>query len=209
MRSATKIIFLSLGILFLASCKDKTSSGEPKLQKVGEDYYSTIIQHRKDMNNYFLSADSPLADSLRNSFTGLKYYDIDTNYRVIALFAEINNGPIFKMQATGNLADTYKTMGVLHFILNGSPYTLEVYRNETYATEGREVYFIPFYDLTNGKETYGGGRYLDISSLKGEHILLDFNNAYNPYCVFNHEYSCPIPPLKNSLKTEIRAGERM
>ena len=100
-------------------------------------------------------------------------------------------------------------MGKLHFELGGNKYALEVYRNESYNRKGQEIYFIPFYDLTNGNETYSGGRYLDIHNLSGENITLDFNNAYNPYCVYNHEYSCPIPPLQNSIKTEIKAGEML
>jgi len=209
MRYISVLIFLFFNIIMYPACKDKDSAGEAESQLIGEDYYSEITKHRNEMDNFFRSADSPLSDSLRKVFTGLKYYETDTNYRVSAQFEELKNGPVFTIQATGSIADTYKTMGILNFVLGGYKYSLEVYRNQSYKGKGQEVYFIPFYDLTNGKETYGGGRYLDIHTLATEYIILDFNNVYNPYCVYNHEYSCPVPPKQNSLKTEIRAGERL
>ena len=66
--------------------------------------------------------------------------------------------------------------------------------------------FLPFLDATNGVETYGGGRYLDMKVPKSNEVIIDFNKAYNPYCVYNHEYSCPIVPLENELDVEINAG---
>ena len=69
--------------------------------------------------------------------------------------------------------------------------------------------FLPFKDLTNGKETYGGGRFMDILIPDTDKIILDFNKAYNPYCAFSHRYSCPLPPFENWLKTEIPAGEKL
>lgn len=209
MRLSNLSFFLLTVIIGLTACKDNGSAGEEVVKVVGEDYVSAISKHRRETDDFFLSANSPLPDSVRKDFTGLKYYDIDTNFRVMAKYEEIPNGPVFKIQATGSIADTYKTMGKLHFLLNGIKFSLEVYRNESYVGKGQEVYFIPFYDLTNGNETYAGGRYIDMHTLNGENIILDFNNAYNPYCLYNHEYSCPVPPLQNNLKTEIRAGERL
>lgn len=47
-------------------------------------------------------------------------------------------------------------------------------------------------DDTNGEETYGGGRYLDMRIPEKDSVLLDFNTAYNPYCVYNPKFSCPL-----------------
>ena len=66
--------------------------------------------------------------------------------------------------------------------------------------------FVPFTDLTNGKGSYSGGRYIDTRIPPGKKIVLDFNKAYNPYCAYNGKYSCPIPPEENHLEVEIRAG---
>jgi hypothetical protein len=73
--------------------------------------------------------------------------------------------------------------------------------------EGYEDFlFLPFNDYTNGNETYGGGRYLDLRIPDGSTIILDFNKAYNPYCAYTDRYSCPVPPKENSITTYIYAG---
>jgi len=69
--------------------------------------------------------------------------------------------------------------------------------------------FIPFTDLTNGEETYGGGRYIDATIPKGKSITLDFNYSYNPYCHYTEGYNCPIPPKENFLDIKIKAGEKI
>jgi uncharacterized protein (DUF1684 family) len=63
--------------------------------------------------------------------------------------------------------------------------------------------------VTNGDETYGGGRFLDLIIPEGNQIVIDFNMSYNPYCFYNHSYSCPIPPEENDLNCEIRAGVKI
>ena len=72
-----------------------------------------------------------------------------------------------------------------------------------------DISLFPFGDQTNGSDTYEGGRYLDIpEELINEQGILDFNEAYNPYCAYNSSWSCPIVPHENILKVSIRAGER-
>ena len=72
--------------------------------------------------------------------------------------------------------------------------------------EYKDALFLPFTDLTSGVDSYGGGKYIDLKIPQGTTITIDFNRAYNPYCAYNHKYSCPIPPQENDLAIEIRAG---
>ena len=74
--------------------------------------------------------------------------------------------------------------------------------------------FLPFRDVTNSRETYGGGRYLydtvkgaDLGAGQGE-IVLDFNFAYNPSCAYSPRWVCPLSPPQNSLAFRVEAGER-
>ena len=69
--------------------------------------------------------------------------------------------------------------------------------------------WVPFRDLTSGIETYGGGRYLDLDRTATGLYDLDFNRAYQPYCVYDPGYVCPYPPSENRLPVAIRAGERL
>ncbi|MCJ7758661.1 MAG: DUF1684 domain-containing protein, partial [Gillisia sp.] len=50
---------------------------------------------------------------------------------------------------------------------------------------------------------------LDIRIPEGDSIILDFNKAYNPYCAYNHTYSCPITPSENNLPVSIPAGVKV
>ena len=57
--------------------------------------------------------------------------------------------------------------------------------------------------------TYGGGRFLysDIAPDATE-VIVDFNRAYNPPCVFTPYATCPLPPRSNRLPVSVRAGEK-
>ena len=92
--------------------------------------------------------------------------------------------------------------------LNDEKYTLIAYENLDYLdVEGYENYlFLPFLDQTNGYETYGGGRYIDLYQYDNDSILIDFNRAYNPQCVYDENFSCPIVPRNNLLNIRVEAG---
>ena len=69
-------------------------------------------------------------------------------------------------------------------------------------------FFLAFADDTSGRESYGGGRYLNLRQDGQQSITIDFNLAYNPYCAYNPDFACPIPPKENILDIPIRAGEK-
>jgi uncharacterized protein (DUF1684 family) len=70
------------------------------------------------------------------------------------------------------------------------------------------LYFVPFSDPSNGKKTYGGGRYLDLIVKKGKKATLDFNFAYNPWCAYKEAFVCARIPAENHLSRAIEAGEK-
>ena len=80
---------------------------------------------------------------------------------------------------------------------------MDLMRKDAY----KDYLFLPFRDATNGKQTYGGGKYLDLKIPEGNEIIIDFNKSYHPYCAYNaHDYNCPIVPEENTLSLEIKAG---
>ena len=101
--------------------------------------------------------------------------------------------------------------GELHFVLNGQKQRLSVYRNLTLPAipQYKNHLFLPFKDLTNTHESYGGGRYIDleITDIRDAVYILDFNKAYNPYCAYSDGFNCPIPPQENHLPLRVEAGE--
>lgn len=151
---------------------------------------------------------SPLKASDLYRFTRLPFYDINTDFAVKAIFTRTPAETPFMMKTTTARKPIYIKYGYLSFEIGGKKYHLNVYQNIDFQAniEEKNKLFIPFTDLTNGKETYGGGRYLDLDIPTGKNVTLDFNMAYNPFCAYNEEYSCPIPPKENHLALEVKAG---
>ena len=169
----------------------------------------TAEDFQKNLNEEFADATkSPLTDEDRANFKGLDFFAIDPDFIVEATFIRTKNEKAFEMKTTTDRAPMYVKYGELTFLLKGQKYQLNVYQNlELIKRKGfKKHLFLPFSDLTSGNETYIGGRYIDLEIPKGKTITIDFNQAYNPYCAYNHKYSCPIVPLENDLITYIYAG---
>lgn len=151
---------------------------------------------------------SPLMQEDLKGFKTLDFFPISGKYFVVAKFEKAQDEKVFEMKTTGTRTPKYIKYGTLYFTLDGVDLKLNVYRNiELSKTkEYKDHLFLPFSDLTSGKESYIGGRYIDLKIPKGNTIAVDFNEAYNPYCAYNHKYSCPLVPLENDLKVEIKAG---
>ena len=172
-----------------------------------QDFKKETDKYRKKYKEEFLSsANSPLKEA---DLPFLQFYEADSAYRVVAKF-EKSRGQSFEMPTYSGVNKTYVKYGKVKFRINGRKQTLTVYRSLSLQqlAKYKDYLFIPFKDKTNGDESYGGGRYLDLKTtdIKDGELVLDFNKAYNPYCAYNHKYSCPIVPSENHLDAEIRAG---
>ena len=154
------------------------------------------------------SAESPLTPEDRLHFERLDRFPYDPAFRVVARFKPARKPREFAMKTSTNRTPTYKTVGQLSFKLEGRTFKLPVYQNVDLSKkpEYANYLFLPFTDLTNGEETYGGGRYVDLQGPLAENVVVDLNRAYNPYCAYSGRYSCPIPPLENHIGARITAG---
>ena len=168
-----------------------------------------ILAFQNKLNREFLDpAHSPLNKKDRHTFKGHVYYPIDLSLRVKANFTRTSDEKPFKMAATRGEAKNFVKYGEIRFSINGTEHKLNVYQNLDLIkkAEYKDLLFLPFKDLTNSVETYGGGRFIDLLIPEGDTVTVDFNKAYNPYCVYNDQFSCPVTPVENTLNTEIRAG---
>jgi uncharacterized protein len=169
------------------------------------EYASRLKQERIGKDKYFKeNKDSPIEN--KADFKGLKYYEINEKYKVVASLILESDDKKNIIQTTDNKADTLKVFGVAKFEINGKMSQLTIYNQQN----SRSL-FVPFRDGSSGKETYGGGRFLEVSitDVLGNKVVLDFNLAYHPYCAYNHTYICPIPPKENTLEISILAGEKL
>jgi uncharacterized protein (DUF1684 family) len=142
----------------------------------------------------------------------MKFFPVDNSYRVKTRVERIYEAPWFSMETSGKEKQVYRVYAILHFSLNNKALKLHVYQSQRLmdVKEYADHLFIPFTDLTSGESSYENGRYLDleIEDLESGEYILDFNNAYNPYCAYvSDRYNCPVPPRENDLAIEIRAGE--
>ena len=153
------------------------------------------------------SPESPVPADRRAAFPPLPYFPIDPEYRVPASLQLAPADAAVEMPTSTGQRRQMKHLGTLSFTLKGQPLSLGAFAEATDST-GRRL-FVPFGDLTNGVETYPGGRYLDLERTASGVYELDFNRAYHPFCLFNPSYDCPYPPPQSRLKVPIRAGERL
>lgn len=172
-------------------------------------YINEIMNYQHEQNLEFADSNhSPLKAEDRKKFSHLDFFPINPNFRVEAKFVRTEGEAPFKMATTTERKPLYVKYGEAHFAIDGKPQILTIYRSlrsiqiEAY----KDHLFLPFKDYTNGIESYGGGRFIDLTIPKEDKITIDFNKAYNPYCAYNSRYSCPIPPEENKLKVEIPAG---
>lgn len=168
---------------------------------------SELEDFRADKDEFFRDhSRSPLTAEQRESFEHLSYFppDADLVVRTRLETEGLDLGEEIVMPTTTGGEQAYRRAGVVRFEVGGTPAQVTLF-----ASEGTRELFLPFRDATSGKETYGAGRYLEVEppDLDGT-IEVDFNYAYNPYCAYNPEWSCPIPPGENWLAIPIRAGER-
>jgi uncharacterized protein (DUF1684 family) len=145
---------------------------------------------------------SPLAPRQQHSFKALSYFPENKALVIKAKIDRSVQPGAVRMQTTKGEEQVYRRYGLVRFQVDGQPAQVTLY-----SSTGSHEFFLPFRDATSGQETYGGGRYLDLHA-HGDELVIDFNYAYNPYCAYNPDWNCPLPPAENWLKVMIRAGEK-
>jgi uncharacterized protein len=153
------------------------------------------------------SNESPVLAGDRATFAPLPYFPVSDTYRVPAALQIIDTQDVIEMSTSTNQRRRMRRIGTLRFTLKGQALQLTAFV-EASERDVRRL-FVPFNDLTNGTETYPGGRYLDLDRTATGIYDLDFNRAYHPFCLFNPKYECPVPPRENRLQVPIRAGEKL
>ena len=153
---------------------------------------------------------SPLSAKAKQIFKGIHFFPVNSAYAVDARFVRTPDEKPFQMSTSSGMRKTYVKFAEVFFMINNKEYKLNVYQSQDLlkSVEYKDYLFIPFTDATSGNETYEGGRYLDLTIPTSDHILLNFNKAYHPYCAYTEGYNCPIPPQENTLPVRIEAGVR-
>lgn len=160
------------------------------------------------LHEYSTDSLSPLSADAKKEFKGIHFFPAAMQYVVTASFVRTKGEKMFEMPTSGSVTKKYVKYGEAHFSIDGKPYKLNVYQSVslTKQRQYRNYLFIPFRDATSGKETYGGGRYIDLTIPRADTMIINFNKAYHPYCAYTEGYNCPIPPRENYIPVKIEAG---
>jgi hypothetical protein len=175
---------------------------------VDDAYEKKLREFRSEKDEFFATSnDSPIPD--KDSFKKLTYFPPNQTYRIQASLEPISDTTRLKIRMTDGKTEFFVKYAYAQFQLEGKKHKLLLLKSSS-TEEDEDQLFLPFTDETSGFDTYGGGRYLDVE-LKEEfknQVMLDFNFAYNPFCAYNSNYSCPLPPAENNLTIAIKAGEK-
>ncbi len=165
---------------------------------------------RTAKDSLFRTPESPLLPAQRASFERLDFFPYDSAFAfAVTLAPALRRDTLRLATSTGEPRD-YVRFGTFSFAYAGRRHRLTAFQAlDGGPGPGQALrLFLPFADATGGTETYAAGRYLDLDAVPDGRYVLDFNYAYNPYCVYNPRYSCPLPPPENRLALAARAGER-
>lgn len=173
-----------------------------------QSHTQQILRARKEKERYFKTAYlSPISD--KSSFEHLNYFEPNEKYRVTAKMEIITDEQYVTMWSSDGKKIKFRKYARVAFDINNIACTGILFRQS--EIEQSNHLFMPFRDASNGSTTYQSGRYLDVETMDGNttEVVLDFNLAYNPYCVYNYKYSCPLAPKENKFKVKILAGEKI
>ena len=191
-------LYLIIGILF-TGCAVTNLKEKRALHNFRAEHIDDLVHNPR----------GPLSE---DDVSNLSFYPFNAQLSLTAIFTKNEAVEPFMIATYSGRQKPFIKYGTLAMVVDETPIELALYQNVKLAgMEGYEQYlFLPFKDLTNGDETYGGGRYIDvlISDIVENRVQIDFNKCYNPWCAYSDGYNCPVPPLENHLPIPIRAGEK-
>lgn len=195
--SVLVIILLILVYTFLPSGADKK-----------DEYRQSIVEEREKIAEFMEnSPDSPFRKKGIVQFEGLKYFEVDPAFRVEARITRFEHPEQIMLTLSDGSREKYFKYAAAEFELSGKSQRLVLLKSEAYWSEN--WVFLPFYDETSTHESYGGGRYLEITYTGEPVATIDFNLCYNPYCAYTDTYRCPFPPQENQVTVRVTAGEKI
>lgn len=190
-----------------ASAPKPRKSTTPGPSAAAPDGYAERVRHDRELKERFMATqpESPFSEA-NLSFQGLKYYPVDPDWKLVAHFTEAPEAKEVLLRTSEDGHASMRLLGTLRFERGGKKHELQLLHA---GPQAGNIAFLPFRDLTSGKETYGPGRYLNLELREGTEYVLDFNEAFNPYCAYTPGYECPFPPVENGLSLSVEAGEKV
>ncbi|MCB0190112.1 MAG: DUF1684 domain-containing protein [Caldilineaceae bacterium] len=171
-------------------------AGKPDLLTIGA-VSMIVIKRGERYGIRFYDDTSPR----RQAFSDLDWYAIDPAYCIAARFKPYDPAKAIVYGTVLGDQVEEESPGAVIFHWQGTECALD-------AQPRGDKLFFNFRDATNGESTYGAGRFLLADAPQNGVVILDFNQATNPFCAYTDYATCPLPPAQNRLAIPIKAGER-
>ncbi|MEO9482354.1 MAG: DUF1684 domain-containing protein [Ekhidna sp.] len=169
-----------------------------------EEYTQEILSFWEDRNDFFRTSEASPFVEKNQAFKEVSFFEPNKDYRVSAELSRFSKRETAVLGNSDGTTTTYLKFAKVNFKIQEQPCSLVILKALGFGNQ----YLLAFGDGTSGDSTYGGGRYLDVSIGKSDLITLDFNKAYNPYCAYFEDFTCPLPPVENLMEVSILAGEK-
>ncbi len=167
-------------------------------------YKEQVERSRAEKDRFFaVHPQSPLEPRDKRGFTKLDYFEPDEKYRFTAALEPSDEEEVVKLNTSTGSFQEYVVYAIFRFQVDGQAAELTIFKSLD-----NDHLFLPFTDLTTGKETYAAGRYVEVEEHGDGTVTVDMNQAYSPYCAYSEKWSCPLVPFVNRLQVAIRAGEK-
>jgi len=168
------------------------------------------VLHHGSLSFYLIERGGALAVRVKDSesaalraFHGLEYFPYAPAWRLEGRFEAAPEGSALEVPNSVGRTEKIRQPGWVSFEAEGKTWRLTALDD---TGDGR--LFLVFGDRTNGRETYGGGRFLYTDPPVDGRVTLEFNRSYSPPCVFTPYATCPLPTPENKLPFRIEAGEK-
>ncbi len=177
------------------------------------------LLRKAEIENYRLLKDqklgnpaiSPLSSEKIQTFSGLKYFEIDFKFSSKGIIKRNEPGIFVELPMSGGAKLKFEEFGTVSFKLLDKIFSLSIFKNQNLPefSENPDQLFIPFKDATSGKETNATGRYLPLSITSDQNeVFIDFNKAINPYNAYNAAFVSVNPSSSPLLEVSMISGER-
>ena len=186
------------GVELPATALKDDTEGAPTVLELGSLRFHVI----KRGERFGVRVRDTAAPALRE-FRGVDSYPVDPSWRLPARLEPAPADATLEIADVTGAVSNDATPGSVAFDRDGATWRRA-------ALEGEEdgSLWLLFGDATNGSDTYGAGRFLYTEPPADDGtVIVDFNLAYNPPCVFSPYATCPLPPPQTRLALRIEAGE--
>jgi uncharacterized protein (DUF1684 family) len=174
------------------------AEGQPTIVRSDNLSFHVILR-----GSYALRIKDRMAPTLLG-FQGVDSYPIDERWRKDTRFVPAEPGRTIEIANVLGQSEDMMVAGTVEFEHEGREFSLLALQEQ-----GANSLWFLFADRSNGRETYGAGRFLYSDGMpENGRLVVDFNKSYNPPCAFSDYSTCPLPPQQNRLDLVVTAGEK-